>query len=191
MREFKIKAVKGAAFRNLMSWIGEVIAFIGGMAASAAWLGKVVDKIMWDGIYGLAFAWIVFIIAFCLWLRGILDDGVPNRWTIYLELLLPSLFSAAVGGRWGGWIDGKSNQFTHWLAVQTNVYVIDGKQSTSALLVIFSIITFGSSIFIARVWAPPRLSGNKNNAAPDAPGGTPTPAANRPTPGGRPTPGRP
>ncbi len=160
--EFKLKVVKQQKTRNLLAWVGELFAFVAGTAAAATWLGALFEAIKPGGFVGVCIALGVFVTALLLWVTGVLDDGVPNRWTIYIELFLPALFSCAFGGSVGAWVDKWVSKFNLWIAAKTNAWIIDTPMKSSAVLVLISIICGIVAIYCARMWAPPRLRGNKD-----------------------------
>lgn len=96
-----------------IAWLAFIAAVVGGMAATASWVGDLVAKVIHIGPWYLP--WIVVVIFFLLVLHDLIEDGLPDRLrTIYFVVLWPSAL-LSIEGKSGSKLNDWIDRFNEWL----------------------------------------------------------------------------
>jgi hypothetical protein len=152
-----VKAKKGLA------WLAFGLAIVGGVTATASWVGAVVS-----GVVGVFWWWVplaLMVVVGLLVVGDVLGDGIPNRRAIYGVILWPSLV-LSVEGKLGrtlrGWITGVNE----YLDRSVGAWITDAPRGSAAVLTAITVMT----IAFAAVYAERYAKTARGAARPGSPG---------------------
>ena len=154
---------------NGLAWLSLALAVVGGITATATWVGTVIAAVV-----GVFWAWVAFVLIVVVGLSVVLDvvlDGIPNRKAIYGAIVWPSLW-LAIQGRLGTTIRGGITEANDHLDREFGGWVTD-----TPVLTTIAVVTITAALFYAHKYA-------HRFAAVTTPGRRTRPAAVGPAPAG-------
>lgn len=133
--------VPGEKASDLMAWLAFLAAALGGIAASATWVGDWIAGII--GILPDWGCWVVFVGLSAMIVRDLLDNGVPNKLaTVYFTIIWPSS-TMPLDGRIGDWLAGRIDWVNRWIETTMAEWLTDSRVGQA------SILTMATFTFIA------------------------------------------
>lgn len=139
-----VKAKKGLA------WLAFGLAIIGGVTATASWVGTIVS-----GVVGVFWWWVplaLMVVVGLLVVGDVLGDGIPNRRAIYGVILWPSLM-LSVEGKLGrtlrGWITAVNNSLDR----SVGGWITDAPRGSAAVLTAIAVMTIAFAAVYAERYA--------------------------------------
>ena len=130
-----------------LAWAAFVLAIIGGVTATASWVGALVAAVV-----GIFWWWMPFVLVTVLGLVVVGDvivDGIPNRTAIYGVMVWPSCV-VAVQGRLGETVRGWVTDLNRWLDAEIAEWITDVPRGSAALLTGISVAAIAFAVVYTR-----------------------------------------
>jgi hypothetical protein len=177
-----VKKLRAKLQGGWLAWLAFGCALVGGVTATASWVGDWVSAIV-----GVFWWWMPFVLLVVVGLTVLLDlvtDGIPNRKATYLVILWPSL-ALSVDGKLGhtlrGWIDAVNAYLDRTFAA----WLTDSPRGSAAVLTAVALMTIAAAVLYAEKYAKkaarprPRLGPAAVVAPAVGPAAPPGPAVGR------------
>jgi hypothetical protein len=143
-------AAKAAKAKRGLAWLAFALAIIGGVTATASWIGAAVA-----GAAGLFLWWVplALMVAVGLLVVGdVLGDGIPNRRAIYGVILWPSLM-LSVEGKLGHTLQGWITKTNAYLDRSLGGWITDAPRGSAAVLTAIAVMTITFAVVYAERYA--------------------------------------
>lgn len=146
----KTTTAKAAKAKRGLAWTAFALAIVGGVTATASWLGTIIS-----GVVGAMWWWIplgLMVVVGLLVVGDILGDGIPNRRAIYGVIVWPSL-ALSVEGKLGHTLRNSISGVNDYLDRTFAAWLTDTPRGSAAVLTAIAVMAIAFAITYAERYA--------------------------------------
>ncbi len=161
MTTLQIKSATTTKAKNGLAWLSFILAAIGGVTATASWVGDMVS-----GVVSIFWWWAPFALIAIVGLiivGDVLSDGIPNRTAVYGAILWPS-FVLSVEGKLGRLFDGWITDLNRYLDGKIAEYITDVPRGSAGLMTAISVTAIAFAIVHSHRYAKKAKKAKKGDA---------------------------
>ena len=133
-----------------LAWLAFGCAFVGGVTATASWLGATVAAVV--GAFWWWVPLVLIVVVGMLVMFDLVIDGIPNRTAIYGVMAWPSLV-LSVEGKLGrnlrGWIGEINSSLDRTIAA----WITDAPRGSAAVLTAIAVMAVSAAVVYAEKYA--------------------------------------
>jgi hypothetical protein len=157
----KLKLKTGEGTRNVLAWGAFVLAILGGVAATACWVGAPVIFVV--GIFWWWMPFVLVVVVGLVVVGDVLVDGIPNRSAIYGAMVWPSLV-ASVQGKLGETFRGWITSLNTWLDDTIAEWITDAPRGSAALMTVISVAAIAFAVVYTNRYAAKKAAADRQGS---------------------------